>query len=246
MGEDAKHSPFFIFMKYKVILVSFSILFINYLSSQTEIASYGFKGKVKSVKYSIYNEASFDSFGKYIDEKRRPFIEKTLFFDKKGNIDSVVEVLAEGRFFEKYITYHVHTGNRIKSTIKYRYYTNEVMEEVKFTWSQKNTRCDFRGLGFSTFTKGYRLLSYNYRESKGEYMQETKKGEVLLKESYKNEFDGKWNLTRTFYNNASKGMYNIVYEYDEMDEVGNYSEVKLFYEDSRKLQRFIKKEFNYY
>ena len=233
-------------MKYKVTLVYFFIFIPYFISSQTDLASYGFKGSVKSVKYSIFNEASFDSFGKYIDEKRQPFIEKILYFDKKGNIDSVVEVLAEGRFFEKYKTFHVHTGNRIKSTIKYRYYTNEVMEEVKYVWSDKNTKCDFNGKGISTFTKGYRILSYNHRESKGEYLQETKKGDILLKESYKNEFDGNWNLIRTIYNNEKKGVYSVVYEYDEMDESGNYTEVKLFYEDTKELQRFIKKEFDYY
>lgn len=233
-------------MKYKVTLVSFFIFIYGSVSSQTDLASYGLKGRVKFVKYSIYNEASFDSFDKYIDEKRRPFIEKTLYFDKKGNIDSVVEVLAEGRFFEKYITYHVHTSNRIKSTIKYRYYTNEVMEEVKYTWSEKNSKCEFKGKGIATFTKGFRILSYNHRESKGEYIQETKKGEVLLMESYKNEFDGNWNLIKTQYNHATKGLYSIIYEYDDMDEMGNYQEVKLIYEDSKKLQRFIKKEFDYY
>lgn len=233
-------------MKYKVTLVSLFILIFSSLSSQTDLASYGFKARVRSVKYSIFNEARFDSFGKFIDEKRRPFIEKTLYFDRRGNIDSVVEVLAEGRFFEKYITYHVHTGNRIKSTVKYRYYTNEVMEEVKYTWSEKNTKCDFKGVGISTFTKGYRIMTYNHRESKGEYMQETKKGEQLLKESYKNEFDGNWNLIKTQYNHATNGLYSIIYEYDEMDDKGNYQEVKLIYEVTKKLQRFIKKEFDYY
>jgi hypothetical protein len=233
-------------MKYTYTLKLLFVLVSNTLYSQTDIASYGFKGRVKMVKYYVYNDARFDSFGNYIDEKNQPFIEKAIFFDKIGNIDSVVEVLSEGRFYEKYITRHVHSGNRIRSTIKYRYYTNEVIEEVKYTWSEKNTRCDFKGTGISLFTKGYRELSYNHRESKGSYEQETKKGVEVLKESYKNEFDDSWNLVKTQYNNARKGIYTISYDYNEMDETGNYTQVKLIYEDSKKLQRFIKKEFYYY
>jgi hypothetical protein len=41
--------------------------------------------------------------------------------------------------------------------------------------------------------------------------------------------------------NSQKGDYTILYEYDEMDEMGNYTQVKLIYEDTKKLQRFIPK-----
>ena len=69
---------------------------------------------------------------------------------------------------------------------------------------------------------------------------------MLLKESYKNEFDDNWNLVKTNYTNSEKGDYTILYEYDELDEIGNYTQVKLIYEDSKKLQRFIQKAFTYY
>lgn len=229
-----------------------ALIFIHILMSslsingQTELSSYGFKGRVKSVIYYIYHDVNLDENGKMVDAKVRPFIERAMYFDKIGNIDSTVEVLSEGRFFEKYITYHSHGGNRLKSTIKYRYYLNDVMDETKYTWSESNTKCSFKGKGVNSFTKGHRILSYNHRESKGEYIQETKKGELLLKESYKNEFDGNWNLVKTKYSNSQKGDYTILYEYDEMDEMGNYTQVKLIYEDTKKLQRFIRKEFTYY
>jgi len=233
-------------MKYKItpIILVLSISLSVY--TQTDLSSYGYKGRVKAVVYRIYNEASFDTDGKFIDEKKQPYIEKILYFDKIGNIDSVVEVLSEGKFFEKYITYHTHSGNKIRSTIKYRYYTNEVIEEMKYSWSDKNSKCSFKGVGISKMVSGYRILAYNHRENKGEYMIETKRGVLLLKESYKNEFDAHWNLIKTYYSNAQKGDYIIDYEYDEMDEMGNYTQVKLVYDDSKKLQRFIQKEFAYY
>jgi len=233
-------------MKYRAELVLFLVLKIYTVSAQTDLALYGFKGRVKAAIYRIHNDASFDSFGKFIDEKKIPYIEKALYFDKIGNIDSVVEILSEGHFFEKFITYHTHGGNRIRSTIKYRYHTNDVIEETRYTWSESNSKCSFKGKGISTLTSGFRKLAYNQRESLGEYLQETKKGVVLLKEAYRNEFDSKWNLLKTIYSSDSKGVYVIVYDYDEMDETGNYTQVKLIYEDTKKLQRFIQKEFIYY
>lgn len=233
-------------MKYICTLVFLFVSSVYALRAQTDLAAYGFKGQVKAVYYYIYNEARFDADGKFIDEKKQPYIEKALFFDKKGNIDSVVEVLSEGRFYEKYISIHVHVGNRIKSVTKYRYYTNEVMEETKYLWTEKNLKCSFKGVGFSTLSKGYKVLAFNHRESRGEYETETKKGVLLLKESYKNEFDTYWNLLKTHYNNAEKGNYTIVYDYDDMDDMGNYQQVKLLYEDSKKLQRFILKKFYYH
>lgn len=233
-------------MNYRATLIYLLVLFSKIVAAQTDLNSYGFKGRVKAVIYRIHNEANFDSFGKFIDEKRQPFIEKAIYFDKVGNIDSIVEILSEGRFFEKYITYHTHGGNRIRSTIKYRYYTNEVIEEVKYTWTEGNSKCSFKGKGITTMTSGYRKLTYNHRESKGEYIQETKKGVVLLKESYKNEFDGNWNLVKTIYTNDKTGIYTIVYDYDDMDDSGNYTLVKLVYEETKKLQRLVQKEFHYY
>ncbi len=233
-------------MKHRTALLLMLVSGLHTVSAQTDLVTYGFKGRVRAVIYRIYNEAKFDSFGKYIDERKQPYIEKAIYFDKIGNIDSVVEVLSEGHFFEKYITYHTHSGNKIRSTIKYRYYTNEVIEETKYTWSEGNSKCIFKGKGILTLTSGFRKLSYNHRESKGEYSQETKKGVILLKEAYKNEFDDHWNLIKTHYSNDAKGFYTIVYTYDEMDDTGNYQQVKLMYEDTKKLQRFIKKEFIYY
>jgi hypothetical protein len=238
-------------MKARALFYIYILVSVLPSYGQTEHASYGFKGRVKSVIYYIYQDVNLDKNGnlidaKIIDAKVQPFIERAMYFDKKGNIDSTIEVLSEGRFYEKYITYHSHVSNKLRSTIKYRYYLNDVIDETKYTWSESNAKCSFKGKGITSFNRGHRILSYNHRESRGEYIQETKKGELLLKESYKNEFDDNWNLVKTNYTNSEKGDYTILYEYDELDEVGNYTQVKLIYEDSKKLQRFIQKAFTYY
>lgn len=230
--------------KYSVLALFFSLHLSVY--SQSELATYGFKGKVRIVYSKIYQDPKLDASGKPIIANQQPFIERKLYFDTRGNIDSVVEVLSEGRYFEKYITYHSHIGKKLKSTIKYRYYTNEVIEEMSYNWSDRNMKCSYKGIGISNFTTGHRIFTYNYRESKGEYIQETKKGTLTLKESYKNEFDTYWNLVKTTYTNAQKGNYSILYYYDQMDSMGNYKQVSLIYEDTKKMQRYIEREFLYF
>jgi hypothetical protein len=86
-------------MKRRTALLLMLVSGLYTVSAQTDLVSYGFKGRVRAVIYRIYNEAKFDSFGKYIDEKNQPYIEKAIYFDKIGNIDSVVEVLSEGQVF---------------------------------------------------------------------------------------------------------------------------------------------------
>lgn len=226
-----------------LLLLSLSI---GNVFAQTDLKSYGFKGMVKSVTYRIYKDYGTDEKGRFDPEKSSLYIDKTMYFDKQGNMDSVVETLSEGRFFEKFITYYHHIGVRLKSSIKYRYYTNDVIEEMKYVWSEYNTKCSFKGSGLTQLTQGYRILLYTGRDSKGYYKQETKRGITVLEEWYKNEFDDNATLVRTTYSNAEKGDYSIRYEYDEIDDMGNPTQVKLIYEDTKKLQRFILKEFQYF
>lgn len=214
--------------------------------SQSDIYSYGFKGKVKSVKYYIYNDCILNPESEFDPKLNSIYIEKILHFNLKGNIDSIVETLYEGKLFEKMITYNYYLNNRIKSHKKYRYYSNDILEEMKYSWSDRNQLIDFKGVGIDKKITGHRKLLYNYREGSGEYIIKNKKGVEILHETYHNDFDSYWNLTKTRYLNPTKGSYNMIYEYDKMDSVGNYQHVKLIYEETKKIQRFIIKQYEYY
>ena len=197
-------------MRTCLMYLSIFLISLSSIQGQTDLKIYGFSGKVKIVKYFVYNEISILEDSSWDRENSILFSEKKLCFDKSGNLDSMVESFHRGRFFEKYITYYNHSSNRLKSSKKYRYYTNELIEEMNYTWTDGHQKCKFKGVGIKSFTKGERVLYYNHREKKGSYRIESMKGVLQLKESYKNESDGYWNLIQTKYSNANTGDYNIL------------------------------------
>lgn len=224
-----------------ILLTQFQTLF-----SQTDKAAYGFHGKVKQVTYYIYNDCQIDSTQIWHEDLCPLSAIRTMYFDKNGNIFKSIDEVYTNGVKEKFLTEYNLGNNQLKSYIRFRFGTKDVIEDVKFKWSIDRRHCTFKGIGISTFSEGTRMLNIKNREIGGSYSTRTKKGKILLNESYINEIDSFDILIKTKYLNEEKGDYTILYTYKNFDENKNALQVILKFEESRKIQRFIRKEFEYY
>lgn len=215
-------------------------------NAQTDKAAYGFQGKVKKITYYIYNDCQLDSTQIWQEDLCPMSAMRIMYFDKEGNMYKSIDELYGNGTQEKFLTEYNHVFNRIKSSKRYRLGTKAVLEEMKFFWSMDNRHCAFKSVGLTTFSEGTRLLNWRNREVGGSYSTRTKKGKQLLNESYTNEIDSFGTLVKTNYSNAESGNYTIVYSYHIKDEYKNAMEVVLRFADTKKVQRYIRKEFEYY
>ncbi len=231
----------------KIYTVFFIILSFLTINAQTDKEAYGFYERVKKVTYYIYNDCPIDSTQLWQEDLCPINNIKTMYFDKDGNIYKSIDELFGNGTSEKFLTEYNHVHKRLKSYTRYRMGTKDILEDTKFNWSMNNRHCSFKGIGLTTFTDGSRLLNKKNREIGGSYATRTKKGKQLLKESYTNEIDSSTGvLLKTNYTNQENGDYSILYSYYGYDKKKNASEVVLRYADTKKVQRYIRKEFEYY
>jgi hypothetical protein len=214
--------------------------------AQTDKAAFGIHGKIKKLTYYIYNDCQIDSSDVWNEDLCQLNALKIMYFNEDGNIYKSIDELSTNFIIEKFVTDFVHVNSRIKSSRRYRFYTNDLLEELKFNWSNDNQTCTFKGKGLTTFTEGTRLVNWRYREIGGSYTTKTQKKQIILNESYRNEIDTTNTLLRTHYKNNDKGDYTIDYSYYQKDEFKNPTIVILRYADTKKVQRYIRKEFEYY
>lgn len=245
MGGLISYSLFFANTMGKIILYIFLLQYLTFYG-QTDKTAYGFHGKVKQVTYYIYNDCPQDSTQLWNEDLCPLSAIRTMYFDKNGNIVKSIDEVYTNGIKEKFQTEYNLVNNHLKSSIRYRFGTNDVLEEVKYKWAIDKRHCSFKGIGLTTFSEGTRMLNIRNREIGGSYSTRTKKGRVLLDESYINEIDSFEILIKTKYLNQDKGDYTILYTYKNFDENKNALEVILKFEETKKIQRFIKKEFEYY
>jgi len=222
------------------------ILKFTTINCQTDIQSFGFKGNVKTVKYSIYTNFTKHDSAHLTANKNDLISERYLYFNTIGNIDSTIETLYDMDKTEKLITHFHYANKKLKSTKKYRFGYNDVVEEVKYKYDEKEKTYEFKGISVSSFTGGHRKLDSNYREIEGDYFQKSKKGVIHTSESYINIIDSTGNLIKTKFFNQIKGDYTILYKYKIIDAKENVIQIVLLYENAETIFRFIKKEFTYY
>jgi hypothetical protein len=230
----------------KNIVIFFFIIQTASISAQTDKAGFGIHGKIKKLTYYIYNDCQLDSSEIWQEDLCQLNAIKIMYFNVEGNIYQMIDELSTNFIKEKFITEYIHVNNRLKSSRRYRFYTNDLLEELKYGWSGDNLICTFKGKGLTTFTEGTRLVNWRHREVGGSYMTKTHKGQILLQESYRNEIDSTNTLLHTNYKNNDKGDYSIDYSYSQKDEFKNPTMVILRYADTKKIQRYIRKEFEYY
>ena len=102
--------------KYIFVLIVFSLVLFCHSQEKNSITTGNLKGKVKTLKETIYEIDKNQNKTLFITEEERPY---KVFFDERGNVVENEQYDSEGKVFLKYINIYTYHNNIIKSKESY-------------------------------------------------------------------------------------------------------------------------------
>ena len=152
--------------KYIFVLIVFSLVLFCHSQEKNSITTGNLKGKVKTLKETIYEIDKNQNKTLFITEEERPY---KVFFDERGNVVENEQYNSEGKVFLKYINIYTYHNNIIKS---------------------KESYCR----GYLCMNKGKTITKYNNKGLVIEITIYDNKGEVISTEKF--QYDEKDKLVK--------------------------------------------------